>query len=146
MSQFPVDPGWGGSVIVSADKNLVAAVFQEQSANNDWQAYRGFKSGASSLYVPWVQSGDGWTSSLTVMNVGCSSTTATVSFYEESGAWISNSPQPLNRYGSYEFYTGIPASARSAFISTSPSCPIVAILNAITGSISDGAVSYSVLD
>ena len=146
LSQLPVPPGWAGGVVVSADRNLVAAVFQEHSGKNDWQAYRGFKSGAPSLYVPWVQSSEGWTSSLTVMNAGCDSTNATVSFYDGSGSYVGSLNRPLSRYGSFEFYTGIPTLARSAFVSTDPPCSVVASLNAITASISDGGVSYSALD
>lgn len=151
LSGFPVPTDWEGSVVVDADKKLVAAVHQEQSAINGWQAYRGFSGGAPVIHLPWLQKGSGgWNGSLTVMNVGCNTTTATVHFYDDSGNEVGSplAELDLDRYASGVAYSDppIPSTARSAVVTTSPSCPIVAIVNEITSSISDGAVSYSGLD
>ncbi|MGD2206695.1 MAG: hypothetical protein PVH17_07940 [Anaerolineae bacterium] len=53
--------------------------------------------------------------------------------------------EPRGR-ASREFYSEIPATTRSIRLTTSPACDVVAIVNGITSSRSDSAVSYSGLN
>ncbi|MGD2206252.1 MAG: hypothetical protein PVH17_05690, partial [Anaerolineae bacterium] len=148
VSGLPVPAGWIGSAVVTADKQVVASVYQEYGAGNDWQTHRGVKNGAPSLRLPWLQRNSSWNGSLTVMNVGCDDTTATAAFYDASGNQVgAPAHHPFTwRYESYLFYPEIPSSARSAQVTTSPACDVVAIANESTSNISDSAVSYSGLD
>lgn len=95
---------WQGSAVVTANQN-VAAMFlvslDSATYGRQLSSGRGFKSGASAVYMPSVYNDYyGNSSSIMVQNLGSSATTVTVTYYRADGTQVAQTEQAAIAAGS----------------------------------------------
>lgn len=124
----------GSAKITSAQP--VVAVVNEDSTYYDTMSYNGFTSGSTSLYLPsilkWYFS---WSTDIRMMNVGSSSTDATLQFYDLDGnlayattaTLAPDQPWAANQH----LDTTLPSSWAGSVRITTTGQPVVAIVNEV---------------
>lgn len=136
---------FAGSAKITSNPEPVVVVVNEDSTVYDTMAYNGLASGATSLSLPsilkWYFS---WSTDIRMMNVGSSSTVATLEFRDLDGnltylttvTLAPNQPWAANQH----FDTNLPdVWAGSVRITTDPPQPVVAIVNEVAQDVSYGS-------
>jgi len=127
---------FAGSAKITSSVQPVVAVVNEDSTVYDTMSYNGFTSGSTSLYLPsilkWYWS---WSTDIRMMNVGSSSTDATLEFRDLDGnlayattvTLAPNQPWATNQH----FDTNLPSVWAGSVRITTIGQPVVAIVNEV---------------
>lgn len=127
---------FAGSAKITSSAQPVVAVVNEDSTYYDTMSYNGFTSGSTSLYLPsilkWYFS---WSTDIRMMNVGTSSTTATLSFRDLEGNETYSTDVPLAPdqpwAANQHLDTTLPSSWAGSVRITTTGQPVVAIVNEV---------------
>lgn len=129
---------FAGSAKITSDPEPIYAVANEDSTSYDTMAYEGFSDGSTSVYLPSIlKTYYCWSSDIRLMNVGTSSTTATLEFRALDGSLTYSTTETLAPQQPWatnqHFDTNLPSSwAGSVRITTNNTPqPIVAIVNEV---------------
>jgi len=126
---------FAGSVKITSNPEPVVAVVNEDSTYYDTMAYNGLASGSTSVYLPSIfKTYYCWSTDIRMMNVGGSSTTATLSFRDFDGVETYSVDVPLDPNVPWatnqHFDDNIPFFwAGSVRVTTDPAQPLVVIVN-----------------
>ncbi len=135
--------GYNGSAVIIGGTGAIAVV--DNQAIDSYplkgleQAYTGFTSGSSTLYVPALYYiYYAWTSSINVQNIGTESTNVTVAYSDDEGYARTQEIPPKASYFFYQHVEGdeghhVAGSKFSATITSDNGQPLVAVVNAATG-------------
>ena len=129
---------FAGSAKITSDPEPVAAVVNEVSTFYDTMAYEGFNGGSTSVYMPSIlKTYYCWSSDIRLMNIGTSSTSATLEFrdlggnltYSTTVVLDPDEPWATNQHSDANLPDAWAGSVR--ITTESPPQPIVAIVNEV---------------
>jgi hypothetical protein len=130
-----VTDNWAGGVIVSSAYKVAAIA---RVTNGDiTEMYNGFAGGDATVYAPSLyKNAGGWYSGIMVQNLGTSTTTVTIDFYDRDGNWtgdytypsefVQNGVQAVNTLNVSALSDGW---AGTAVVESSNGNPIIAVID-----------------
>ena len=143
---------FAGSAKIMSDPEPIYAIANEDSTYYDTMAYEGFSGGSTSVYLASIlKTYYCWSSDIRLMNVGTSSTDATLEFRDLDGnltysTTVTLAPQQPWATNQHSDANLPNAWAGSVRITTDPAQPIAAIVNEVAQDTSCGsgkAMAYS---
>lgn len=123
-----------GSAVITSTQPVVAIDNQSSPTGGNTQSYSGVASGNNTLYAAALYNGYyGWNSSVSIRKIGSGNTTVTVT-YSDSGTSTCNLTDVAPGCSLYMPAAHLGLGLFGATITSSPSMPLIAVVNAANGS------------